>query len=430
MMEKGRRTRHGSVGQRFQRRFTAIDLFAGCGGLTSGLRAAGFDVLAAIENNADAAASFKANHPNVELYERDIRLVSPKRLLRALKLPKGETLDLVAGCPPCQGFTRLTQSKGRRDRRNGLVRQFLRFVRAIRPRVCMLENVPGLLTTRKGKRYFSDLRHGLESAGYRISYEIVELADYGVPQFRKRLVLLAARGEAIPIPAATHHDPARPGKSGQRIWKTVRDAIRRLPRPPLRSAVRSGDAIPRYKWHYSRDVAPIVLRRLKHALSNGRRRTLLPPSLRLACHERRPDGYYDVYGVIDWDKPSPTITSGCTNASKGCFGHPREARPLTATEAAVLQTFPLSYKFKGSGLESVAAQIGNALPRRFVKIVGKAIISRLRAYRGAATTVRPREAAVANGRAVAVVRGPCRRWRWDQSGRQKPTASRPTSRVA
>src|SRR5262245_26143372 len=111
------------------KRPTAIDLFAGCGGLTSGLRAAGFNVVAAIEIDSDAAETYKANHPHVKLYENDIRLVSPRRLLRALNLPRRRSLDLIAGCPPCQGFTRLTEAKGRRDRRNGLVRQFLRFVK-------------------------------------------------------------------------------------------------------------------------------------------------------------------------------------------------------------------------------------------------------------------------------------------------------------
>jgi DNA (cytosine-5)-methyltransferase 1 len=416
--------------QRPGHRLTAIDLFAGCGGLSSGLRAAGLDVLAAIENDPDAARTYKANHPSVKLYEKDIRLVSPECVIDELKLPEGATLDLIAGCPPCQGFTRLTESQGRRDQRNSLVRQLLRFVRAIRPKVCMLENVPGLLTTSKGKRYFSELRRGLEDAGYHISYDVVELADYGVPQLRKRLVLLAARDKVIPIPSPTHHDPARPTRPGRHPWKTVREAIGDLPKPPLRSAVRSRKAIPPYEWHYSRDVATVVRRRLEYALSNGRCRTSLPPTLRLACHERCPDGYYDVYGVIDWDKPSPTITSGCTNASKGRFGHPREPRPLTATEAAVLQTFPLSYKFKGSGLESVATQIGNALPRRFAKVVATAIIKRLRAYAPAATAAPPREAVVPSARGVGVARAPSPRSRQSSSARRKPTASTRTSRLA
>jgi DNA (cytosine-5)-methyltransferase 1 len=359
------------------RRFTAIDLFAGCGGLTSGLRLAGFEVIAAIEHDPDAASTYKANHPRVKVYETDIRLVSPKGVLRALKLLRRETVDLIAGCPPCQGFTRLTENRARPDPRNSLVRQFLRFVLAIRPKVCMLENVPGLIMSSKGRRYFNEVRRGLERAGYNVSYDVVELADYGVPQFRRRLLLIGARDEAIPIPAPTHHDPTRSRKPGQRPWRTVRDAIGEFPIPPLRSAMRSSGAKRSYEWHYARDVTPLVRRRLEHALRNDGRRTSLPSSLRLSCHERCPDGYYDVYGVMDWDSPSPTITSGCTNASKGRFGHPSNPRPLTAAEAAALQTFPLSYKFKGSGLESVATQIGNALPRRFARAIASSIIRRL-----------------------------------------------------
>jgi DNA (cytosine-5)-methyltransferase 1 len=115
-----------------------------------------------------------------------------------------------------------------------------------------------------------------------------------------------------------------------------------------------------------------------HSISNGEGRSKLPAALRLACHDRRPDGFYDVYGAMNWDEPSPTMTSGCTNASKGRFGHPRAPRPLTAREAASLQSFPRSYKFKGSGLESVARQIGNALPHRFAKVVGTAVYAQLR----------------------------------------------------
>lgn len=358
-----------------RRTLRAIDLFAGCGGLTSGLRAAGFDVLAAIEKDPDAAASYEANHPDVLIYRKDIRRISPTRMLRALDLPKGETVDLIAGCPPCQGFTRLTENNGRRDPRNRLVREFLRFVISIRPKVCMLENVPGLL--RRGKRYFDELCEGLETAGYFVTYDVLELADYGVPQFRKRLVLLASRSGPIRIPPATHHNPALPGGPGQRPWKTVRSTIGDLPAPPLRSQILAGEASPRFEWHYARDITPVVRRRLEHVLANGRGRTSLPTDLRLACHERRPDGYHDVYGAMEWDSPSPTITSGCTNASKGRFGHPAAPRPMTAREAALLQTFLLSYKFRGSGLESVATQIGNALPRRFAKVVAKAVVRHL-----------------------------------------------------
>lgn len=342
---------------------TAIDLFAGCGGLTAGLRAAGFNVVAAVEKDHDAAESYIANHRDVRLYHQDIRDVSPEQVLDDLRMAPGE-VDLIAGCPPCQGFTRLTEHRDHEDPRNALVRQYLRFVRDVAPRACMLENVPGLI--KRGKPFFDELCEGLKEAGYLVTYDVVEMADYGVPQFRKRLVLLASREGRIGIPAPTHKKKC-----------TVRSAIGKLPSPPLRSKVVAGEVVPRYEWHYARDVAPVVRRRLEHAIANGGNRSGLPVDLRLACHERRPNGYFDVYGAMRWHAPSPTITSGCTNASKGRFGHPEEPRPLTALEAARLQTFPLDYKFIGTGLESVAAQIGNALPKRFATVVGRTVVRHL-----------------------------------------------------
>ena len=144
------------------------------------------------------------------------------------------------------------------------MRDYLRVVEAIHPKVCMLENVPGLENTRKGRRYFDDLVEGLEELGYKLNYKVLELADYGVPQFRKRLVLLASRGKEIQMPEPTHRDPADE-TSDLPPWKTVRDAIGRMPEPPLRSEVKAGNATPPMRWHYARDVAPIVRKRLQHA---------------------------------------------------------------------------------------------------------------------------------------------------------------------
>jgi len=338
-------------------------------------------VLGAVEKDADAARSYVANHPKVKVFENDIREISPREMIAALKLPVGERLDLIAGCPPCQGFTRLTENNGRRDRRNSLIREFLRFVVELKPKTCMMENVPGLLT--RGKHYFQELKLGLEEAGYSVTYQVVELANYGVPQFRRRLVVLASRSGSIAIPRATHADPKNARKIKRtRPWRTVRSVLSGMPTPPLRSAVKAGTAKCRLRWHYARDLQPIVRKRLKHSLGNGAGRSKLPAALRLACHDRRPDGFYDVYGAMNWDEPAPTMTSGCTNASKGRFGHPKFPRPLTAREAALLQSFPRSYKFEGSGLESVARQIGNALPRRFAKVVGAAVYKQLRSATG------------------------------------------------
>lgn len=350
------------------KRLTAIDLFAGAGGLSTGLRAAGFRVLAAVELDPDAAASYRANHTGALVIQKDIRRVSARSVMDLLGIGPGE-LDLLAGCPPCQGFTRLTEQRKKKDPRNDLVREYLRFVRALRPRACMLENVPGLEV--RGRTLFRELVRGIKSLGYAVDHDVLELADYGVPQFRKRLVVLAGRGFTLSIPDATHGPPQYANELGRRPWKTVRDAIGSMPPAPLRSEVMAGSARAPLPQHYARDVSRIVRRRLEHALQAGGRASL-PAELRLACHERRPDGYFDVYGAMTWDAPAPTMTSGCTNSSKGRFGHPALPRPLTAREAALIQTFSRSYKFVG-GVESIAAQVGNALPCRFAAAMGRAV---------------------------------------------------------
>lgn len=348
----------------------AIDLFAGCGGLTSGLKAASINVVAAVEIDADAARSYRANHPEVVLFESDIRTISPADVLATTGVSQ---IELIAGCPPCQGFTRLTERSKRREARNSLVRDYFRFVAELRPQVCMLENVPGLLRTSKGLHYFDELRRGLTKLGYALTFEILELANYGVPQFRKRLVLVATKNAGYCLPKPTHG----PSSQSRRPWATVRSAIEDLAVPPTRTQVEAGTALPRPAWHYARAIAPIVQQRLRHALDGTHNRAEFPTELRLKCHSRTPKGFNDVYGVMEWDSPSPTITGGCTNASKGRFGHPAQPRPITAAEAARLQTFPRGYRFEGRGVESVAAQIGNALPCRFAKVMGESILRHL-----------------------------------------------------
>jgi DNA (cytosine-5)-methyltransferase 1 len=342
---------------------TVVDLFSGLGGLTAGLRDVGFNVVGASEVDRDSIETYRANHPDVRLLG-DVRALTGPRVLAETGV---SSIDVVVGCPPCQGFSRLTERHGSNDSRNSLVLHFLRLVLELRPSVCMMENVPGLLT--RGAVLFRQLREGLEAAGYRLNYDVLELADYGVPQFRKRLVLMAGLGFDVGLPRATHRGPER--------WVTVRRAIGRLPPPPLRSEVKKGLAKVTVPWHFTRDIAPLVRERLSHAASTGGGCQQLPDTLRLACHRRRPDGFHDVYAVLDWDAPSSTITSGCTNASKGRFGHPAHPRPLTPREAAMLQTLGRHYCLRGSGVESVASQIGNALPRRFARVAGRQILRAL-----------------------------------------------------
>lgn len=188
---------------------SAIELFSGCGGLSTGLIAAGFEVLSAVEINQTAADTYGLNHPTVNLIVDDVRNVTAVSLLRRHNLRIGE-LDLLAGCSPCQGFSRLRKGEsGSTDPRNQLVLEFLRLVRGLRPKTIFMENVPGLITTEYGEKLFKEILAELTRLGYTVDYRVVDTADYGVPQFRKRFVLLGSRYKRHPIelPEVTHASP-------------------------------------------------------------------------------------------------------------------------------------------------------------------------------------------------------------------------------
>lgn len=322
----------------------AIDLFSGCGGLTLGLKQAGFRVAAAVEIDPLAVKTYKANHRRVLVKEADIRDLSVEKLMRQLRLRRGQ-LDLLAGCPPCQGFSALRTRNGarrNRDVRNSLIQEMLRFASALRPKAVMMENVPRL----KNHKLFRDLCKGLRRLGYNLTYDVKDAAEYGTPQRRRRLILLAGRGFDIEFAAET----LRP--------RTVRGAIGRLSKPGA-----SRDQL----HNLPEKRTPQVLRLIKDIPKDGGSRRDLPRHRQLACHKRS-DGFADIYGRMAWDEVAPTITSGCFNPSKGRFLHPDQDRAITMREAALLQGFPRNYAFDVSGgKEAVALIIGNALPPEFIR---------------------------------------------------------------
>jgi len=339
---------------------TAIDLFAGAGGLTTGLMMAGYEVRAAVELNEKAAKTFGANHSHVTLVENDIRKVDATNLMESLGLETGE-LDLLAGCPPCQGFSRLpTRNRSARedDDRNDLVFDFVRFVRVFRPKVLMFENVPGLMRNER----FGRLERRLKRLGYSLDARVLDANDFGVPQRRLRLIVLGGR-DAIRV---SH---AAPGE-----WQpTVREAFAGLPKPG-----RSGDLLHDLVVKHAKHVADLI----KAIPKDGGSRSELPQRMRLECH-KRVAGFHDVYGRMRWDSPSPTITSGCINPSKGRFLHPTENRAITLREAAVLQGFPTNYVFiPRHGKGAIAAMIGNALPPPFIAAHARSIRRALQQLRG------------------------------------------------
>lgn len=294
-------------------KLTAIDLFSGLGGTSLGLQRAGFHVVAAVESSQLAAESYRLNLDDIHVWERDIRRVTVRQVMEEATLDPGD-LDLLAACPPCQGFSAIRTLNGNRqidDRRNGLLREVTRFVRVLKPKTILAENVPGLAQS----AVFDKFIHDLGELGYQDRHEVVDVAQFGVPQRRRRLLIVASR-------------LGRPPRSEEsKQYVTVREALRGLP-----VAGSSDDALHEAPERRTQRISALI-RRIP---LDGGSRTDLGPEYQLECH-RHTDGFKDIYGRMAWDKVAPTITGGCVNPSKGRFLHPAEHRAITLREAAVLQ---------------------------------------------------------------------------------------------
>jgi DNA (cytosine-5)-methyltransferase 1 len=348
----------------------AIDLFAGAGGLSLGARRAGFDVSVAVEIDAWITPTYRKNHPRSVVIEKDIRDVAGVDLLK--NTPKGK-VDLLMGCAPCQGFCSLTVKNRRRDPRNHLLKEMSRIIEETLPNAVLMENVPGL--ARRGRSLLSAFVRRLRNSGYEVRWGYVQMADYGVPQYRRRLVLLAGRGFSIDLPIATH---GRDARTGLKPWRSVRQAIKREKPPKRLSAAKSR----RPAWHVVRDLRPETRARLRAAMP-GSMRIELPDNLLPECHQEGYDGFRNVYMRMGWDSPSPTITAGCTTPAKGRFGHPdRRRTTISVREAATLQTFPKSFRFETESLDIACEMIGNAVPPLFAQRLATHVRAAILKYRG------------------------------------------------
>ena len=349
--------------------YYAVDLFCGGGGLSQGLKEAGFTVVSGVELDLGAAETYRENHPQTQLFVRDIRTIKGKDLVDTSPIGR---IDLIAACPPGQGFSTLTTKYKREDERNSLIFEFVRLVEEIRPKTIMMENVPGLATGR-GKSFFSKALARLEAVGYVLDYKICDVAKYGVPQHRRRLVLLGALGKQIKVAEETHGL----GK-GRMPYRTVRNTISHIPKPTeFNSRIAEGGAV-KTNWNVVRHLSRVNIERLKSLPSESDRRQL-PDYLRPECHKGNDKGFCNVYGRMKWDEPSPTITGGCTTFSKGRFGHPDQNRTISVLEAALLQTFPETYVFQSPSIEVTCKIIGNALPPEFAKTMAKQCMLALKA---------------------------------------------------
>lgn len=326
---------------------TAVDLFSGCGAVTEALKKRHFRVVAAVDNDPVACRTYRRNHPTVHLYESDIAHVSPCAIRR--QRLNNRDLDLLIVCAPCQPFS----SQGRKDKndeRAPLILSAIEFAAVLNPALILFENVPGLATSRF-RGILDALREGLVDLGYDMGIpEMINAADYGVPQRRQRCILLAKlKGQPPRLPEAITPAGAR---------ATVRQAIGSLAR------LNSGDRDQSDPLHFARKHQSIAIERLSKIPPNGGSRFSLPDDLVLPCH-RDHTGHPDVYGRMAWDDVSPTLTTGCTDITKGRFAHPEDDRAITLREAARLQTFDDEYEFEGNPSQ-IATQIGNAVPVRLI----------------------------------------------------------------
>lgn len=333
---------------------TAIDLFSGCGGFSMGVRRAGFEILAALEFEQLAADTYELNKLSTQVIREDIRNVSPLRVRRMLGIDRG-TLDLLVGGPPCQGFSSMTtrnRANSVEDERNELVLQMSRFARSLRPKVIAIENVPASHSHRSFRHALTDL----ESMGYVLNVQVVDFQHYGVAQRRRRLLVLGGLGWAPSLPPQA------------RLRRSVRDLISGLP-----PAGHSGDLL----HDFPEQRSPEVREKIKRIPKDGGSRHDLPENHVLACH-RDFDGHKDTYGRLSWDDVSSTITTGCYNPSKGRFLHPTKHRCITMREAALLQSFPLSFRVPSWVAKTQAARmIGNAIPPEFAWRLGRSLRTQL-----------------------------------------------------
>ncbi|MEE4802249.1 DNA cytosine methyltransferase [Pseudomonas alliivorans] len=326
-------------------RWAAVDLFCGSGAVTEGLKQEGFDVIAAVDNDAVACKTYAMNHPEVQLYSQDIIRLSPHEIKKKLN---GRKLDLLVVCAPCQPFSNQNRKKAQTDPRAQLIFESIKFAEALCPDVIFFENVPGIIKA----GLVENLTASLWKLGYRLSAPLkVDAASLGVPQRRERCILIAAKRKAL----VNKFGKGLPEKKS----RTVFEAIGSL--PSLMSGESSDDPLHRARNHH-----PITLERLACIPKDGGSRHSLPPHLVLACHKGKHNDFPDVYGRLAWADVAPTLTTGCTDLTRGRFAHPRDDRALTLREAALLQTFPVNYKFFGNSGQ-VARQIGNAVPVDMVR---------------------------------------------------------------
>ncbi|MBI2059577.1 MAG: DNA cytosine methyltransferase [Nitrospirae bacterium] len=335
----------------------AFDFFCGAGGLTRGLLDAGITVLAGFDADGSCAETYERNNSPSRYVEADIRTLAMKDLRNS---SKGAIMSemLFVGCAPCQPFTKQVKN-GNSAPVETLLGAFGRLIEMATPRTVLMENVPGIARVR-GNSTFKRFLRCLESNGYLVDVGVLDAKKLGVPQTRRRLILIAMRGRKPTLPKPI-------SSAGLRPYRTVRQAIGHFP------PIEAGESHLTVPNHTAASLSPTNLERIKHTPKDGGDRRSWPPYLRLECHNENHQGHTDVYGRMRWDAPAPTLTGRCNSLSNGRYGHPTQDRAISLREAAALQSFPDRYVFSGTD-QHIAKQIGNAVPVALAKSLGEHIL--------------------------------------------------------
>ncbi|UWR51468.1 DNA cytosine methyltransferase [Phaeobacter inhibens] len=335
-----------------------VDLFCGVGALSHGLKRAGLRVLAGYDTDEGCRFAYESNN-DAKFYKADVSKLSAEDIKKHYS---GQAPTVLAGCAPCQPFSTY-KHRYAEDPQWGLVGKFADLVVGVEPDFVTMENVPSLVAYKNGE-VFNGFCAKLEAAGYQVSWEIAKCEEFGVPQRRRRLVLLAAKDQTIELKA----------KSGKDLI-SVRDAIGNLP------PISAGETHPDDPLHAASSLSPLNLMRIRASRPGGTWRDW-PEDLRAECH-RRDSGktYPGVYARMTWDDPSPTMTTQCYGFGNGRFGHPEQDRAISLREAAILQSFPGDYAFAPEGkklpFKEVGRWIGNAVPVKLAEAVGESILRNL-----------------------------------------------------
>lgn len=339
-----------------------VDLFCGIGGLTHGLQLAGLNVVAGIDNEESCRYAYEENN-HARFILKDVTKVHRKEIMQLF--PENHTRILV-GCAPCQPFSKYTKryrKDGPQDDKWRLLYEFSRLSEIVDPEIVAMENVPELAQ----EQVFLDFVETLKSNDYHVFSSVVYCPEYGVPQHRRRLVLLASKLGEIKLIEPTHT---------KENYITVRQAIGNL------NAIADGECDPNDKMHTSCKLSPINRQRIQQSIPGGTWRDW-DENLQLDCHKKGTGrSYPSVYGRMNWDEPSPTITTQFYGIGNGRFGHPEQDRALSMREGAILQSFPQNYAFLENNempnKRKLGVQIGNAVPVELGRAIGLSIIGNLR----------------------------------------------------